>query len=317
MNSQLTPSAQLKQLLDTLHQKEITILAHDNIDIDAAISGILLSRFLDFLKIKNTFKILEPVKKNETYSVIKELIGINLKEYEVKPENESEIANLFLVDHYKTSHLGNVVGYIDHHLTSQVIDVDFSYVKNSSATAYLIYELMQEAKYPITKQDILMIVTAMMADTVCFKSTKALPEEIEIAKQLCTNFNLDWNLIESYALCPTPIDKMSLDEIITNGAKQYNFSSSKVTSAYVQISKLPDASTINIWLQRLVFNLSAHNIKMCVFLIFDLANNKTYEYQITEECIAETVHDKIVSRGKDIMPKIEKLFLNARYSLDF
>ena len=311
MNFQATPTPLLEQLLDTLDQKEITILAHDNIDIDAALSGILLSRFLDFLEIKNTFKILEPVKNSETSTVIKELIGIDLKKYESTHESESKITNLFLVDHYKTSHLGNVVGYIDHHPTTQVIDVDFSYAKNSSATAYLIYELMQEAKYPITKQDILMIVTAMMADTVCFKSTKALPEEIETAKQLCTNFNLNWNLIESYALCPTPIDKMSLDEIITNGAKQYNFNGSKVTSAYVQISKLPDDSTINIWLQRLVLNLSARNIKMCVFLIFDLANNKTYEYQITEECIAKTVHDKIVSRGKDIMPKIEKYFFDS------
>lgn len=310
MTSQAIPTFQLKRLLNTLHQKEITILAHDNIDIDAALSGILLSRLFDFLKIKNTFKILEPVQINETYTVIKELIGIDLKEYEVKPENESDVANLFLVDHYETTHSGNVLGYIDHHPTNQVINVNFSYTKNSSATAYLIYEFMQEAKYSITNQDALMIVTAMMADTVCFRSTKSSPEEIEIAKQLCTDFNLDWNSIESCALCLTPIDKMSLDEIITNGAKQYNFSGSKVASAYVQLSKLPDTSTIDTWLQRLAFNLSACNLKMYVFLLFDLGDNKTYEYQITKYCIKEIIHPAIISRGKDIMPKIEKMLQN-------
>ena len=167
---------------------------------------------------------------------------------------------------------------------------------------------MQAASFPLSKQDALMIVTAMMTDTVCFKNTKSNPREIEIAKQLCTDFNLDWNLIESYALCLTPIDKMSLDEIITNGAKQYNFSGSKVASAYVQLSKLPDTSIIDTWLQRLAFNISARNIKMYVFLLFDLDNNKTYEYQITEKSTKEIIHSAIISRGKDVMPRIEKMF---------
>ena len=308
MNSQDIHTPLLKQLLDTLHQKEITILGHDNIDVDAALSGILLSRLFDFLGIKNTFKILEPVKMTETYIIIKELIEIDLKDFEFLSSPQADNATLFLVDHYQTSHIGNVIGYIDHHPTIQHINVLFSYARNSSATAYLIYKLIQEAKYPITKQDALMIVTAMMADTVCFKSTKALPEEIEITKQLCFDFNLDWNLIENYALCLTPINKMSLDEIITNGAKQYNFNGSKIASAYVQLSELPDSSIINAWLQRLTHNISINQLEMYVFLLFDLGNNKTYEYQITNKWINKITHDKIVSRGKDVMPKIEKMF---------
>lgn len=310
MDSQTTPKFYLKQLLEILNQKEITILAHDNIDIDAALSGILLSRLLDFLGIKNTFKILEHVKTDETYTVLKELIKIDLKDFESISDGENESATLFLVDHYKTTHLGNVIGNIDHHPTIQHLNVSFSYTKNSSATAYLVYELMQEAKYPITKQDALMIVTAMMADTVCFKSSKALPKEIEIAKQIADSFNLDWSQIEKYALCPTSIEKMTLNEIVTNGYKEYEFSGFKVASAYVQLAKLNDTSIIEKWLQELTFNINFNTLKMYIFLVFDIENKKTYEYQITRECVKEIIHYAIISRGKDVMPRIEKMLQN-------
>ena len=235
MDFQTKTDISLNYLLNILHQKEITILGHDNVDIDAALSGILLSKLLDFLGIKNQFQIFGPIKEDETYTIIRDLIGVDLRTFEVSNEQESEEANLFLVDHYETTHKGTVIGYIDHHPTIKEPQASFHFSKNSSATAFLIYQFMQQYNYPINKQDALMIVTAMMADTVCFKSSKAVPDEINIAQQLATTYNLDWNLIKKYTLCLTPIDKMSVSEIISNGEKQYNYNGSKVFSSYVQL----------------------------------------------------------------------------------
>lgn len=47
---------------------------------------------------------------------------------------------------------------------------------------------------------------------------------------------------------------------------------------------------------------------MIVFIIFDTKYNTTYEYHITTNCTTSVVYNKILSRGKDIMPKIEKMF---------
>ena len=160
-----------------------------------------------------------------------------------------------------------------------------------------------------------MIVTAMMADTVCFKSSKAIPEEIAIAQQLVATYDLDWNLIKKHALCLTPIDKMSVSEIISNGEKQYNYNGSKVFSSYVQLEQLPDEQTLNDWLSALSILLSTQELTMSVFLLFDITANQTQEYQITQEQIRKFIHNRIVSRGKDIMPKIEKLF-QQKMSID-
>ena len=54
---------------------------------------------------------------------------------------------------------------------------------------------------------------------------------------------------------------------------------------------------------------------MSVFLLFDITANQTQEYQITQEQIRKFIHNRIVSRGKDIMPKIEKLF-QQKMSID-
>ena len=44
---------------------------------------------------------------------------------------------------------------------------------------------------------------------------------------------------------------------------------------------------------------------MVVFIIFEMKSNKTYEYQITFEKTELLIHEGILSRGKNIMPRIE------------
>ena len=43
---------------ESMKDRELVILGHDNIDVDAVLSGILLSKLFNYLKIKNHFYIL-------------------------------------------------------------------------------------------------------------------------------------------------------------------------------------------------------------------------------------------------------------------
>ena len=52
----------VKSLKKVLEGKKITIIGHDNIDVDATLSAILMSKVLTFLGIENEFCILEKVK---------------------------------------------------------------------------------------------------------------------------------------------------------------------------------------------------------------------------------------------------------------
>lgn len=76
---------------ERMKNRELVILGHDNIDVDAVLSGILLSKLFNYLKIKNHFYILESVKEGETYNIVKGLFGIDMKQFEKIGENEKRL----------------------------------------------------------------------------------------------------------------------------------------------------------------------------------------------------------------------------------
>lgn len=298
----------VETLVNNLKGKKVIILGHDNIDVDSTLSGILMSKLLSFLNIENEFCILEPIQENDTYEIISELIGIDMKKF--YEEGECKDRNLFLVDHYETIHEGNVIGCIDHHPNKQEKNYNFMYVRNSCATAYLIYEIMQMVNFPISKEDAKMIVASMLIDTVSFRSNKTIKEEVIEAKKITKDYNLNYEFLEKYGLCLTPIDKLTVEEIITNGQKWYNYNNKKVGSSYLQLYGLPKEKQLNQWLTALRNKLQETHSDMMVFIVFETENNVTYEYQIMNDCIKEIISNGILSRGKNVMPLIEERFLD-------
>ena len=297
----------ITKLQQELEGKEITIIGHDNIDVDSFISGILLSRLLSFLNIENEFCILDKVKEETAYITVKELFQIDMKEYQ---REEKSGRNLFLVDHYETHQEGKVIACIDHHPTTKQNDYKFKYVKNSCATAYLIYKMMQIANYPITKEEAEMVLAAMLNDTVSFRSSKTVPSEVIEAKELCEKNKIDFNRLERYGLCLNDIEKMTDEEIISSGLKLYSFKrKNDVASSHLQLEGLPEKSIIEHWINLLRIKRMKMNYAMYVFIICDVKNNKTYEYQIIFNNVECLVHDEILSRGKNIMPRIEAMIL--------
>lgn len=298
---------QIQKMKNSLPKQKITILGHDNIDVDAFLSGILLSKLLNFLKIDNEFVILEKVKENETYKIVKELFNIDMKKWEKVSEDGNR--NLFLEDHFETTHLGKIVGCIDHHPTAKKIEYKYQYRRNSCASAYLIYEIMQHEGYQLTKEDAKMVIVAMMVDTTSFRNSKTIYEEVKIAKKLAEKYSLEYEKLLKYCLCITPIENMEIKDIVENGKKHYNYAGTKVESAYIQVYGMPDENTINCWLEYLQESIAISNVKLKVFIIYETKTNKTIEYRVSSKKISITAHDGVLSRGKDIMPKIEKMFL--------
>lgn len=298
----------VKSLKKVLEGKKITIIGHDNIDVDATLSAILMSKVLTFLGIENEFCILEKVKEDDTYDIIMEVFNIDMKKFE--KVSESSERYLLLLDHYETIHEGKVIACIDHHPNQAQKEYDFIYSRNSSATAFLIYKIMKEVNFPIGVEEAKMIILTMAVDTAAFRSSKAIPEEVIKAQNLAKEFCLDYDSLEKVAFCLTPIEKLTIEEIISNGQKWYVYNGIKVGSAYVQLYDLPEKEIINNWLEKLFEKRKETKSGLLVFIIFDMKNSITYEYHFTKENIEKFVKKGILSRGKDIMPLIEKQFLN-------
>ena len=288
---------------------ELIIVGHDNIDVDAFLSGVLISKLFDYLGVKNRFCILETVEaESETSQIVLNLLGMDMREWVNTEEEDDENRLLFLEDHFETFHKGKVVGCIDHHPTSKQVEFDFEYRKKSCATAYMTYEIMKLVGYQPSKDESKMIIISMMVDTTSFMSSKTIPEEVEVAKQLADKYQFDYNELIKYCLCLTPIASMKRYEIVSNGQKYYDYSGIKVGSSYLQLYEFPDEIIINGWLRVIHDKILKEKLKMQVFIIFAIKDNKTYEYRVTKNSVNEIIHEGILSRGKDIMPEIEKIF---------
>ena len=297
------------KLQEVLFGKKITILGHDNIDVDSVVSALLTSKLLRFLRIENEFLILDEVKEDDTYKTLKELFGIDLKVYQRLEESEDR--NLLLLDHYETSHKGTVIACIDHHPTKQKYEYDFMYVRDSCATAYLVYELMKEISYTFLNSDIKMVVTAMLIDTVSFRSSKTIESEAYIARELAKRYKLDFELLEKYGMSLTKIENLTDEEIISNGEKWYSYRrKNDVASSYLQLYGMPSCEVLQHWLDLISQKCLKTKADMIVFLIYDIKAQKTHEYRVFVGRTEMVCHQGILSRGKHIMPKIEARVLN-------
>ena len=297
----------LNELVETLKPYgKITILGHDNIDVDAFFSGVLFSNLLKFLGIDCEFVILEKVVKNDSYHIVKDLSNIDMNDYYCDTEDDSR--KLFLEDHYKTVHKGEVIACIDHHPTSEEIRYPFYYSRRSCSTSYMVYELMKQANYEITRDEAKIIISSMMVDTVSFRSSKTVPEEVIKARELANMYDLDYEALEKYCLCLTPLE-VSDEAIINNGFKYYNYKGNKVKSSYIQAYEMVDDKKIDNWIYLIKTSLSKEELSMWVFIVFACKDNETYVYCVEKHGTLKFKYHGILSRGTNIMPKIEKMFL--------
>lgn len=288
--------------------EKITILGHDNIDVDAFVSGVLLSNLLNYLKIKNEFIILEEVREDETYFIVQELFDIDMKDYQSKDEDCTR--TLFLVDHYKTVHEGEVQACLDHHPTDEKFDYSFYRSRVACSTSYMVYEMMQEVGYQISEKEAKMIVASMMIDTVSFRSTKTVKSEAKKAREIAEQYGLDYEALERYCLCLTPIDEgMKVESIINNGYKYYNYNGNKVKSAYIQVYGMVKFERVMDWIVRIQEEVEKEELEMWVFIVFDFEKNYTHVHYIERDGSIQIRKIKgILSRGTDIMPEVESLF---------
>ena len=297
----------LDAILKNTKGKNITIMPHDCADVDAIISSILLSKLFDYFNITNSICIIDKNIGKDTKTIISSL-GYDVKDFFVDSEEENR--ELFLVDHYETIHKGNVIGVIDHHFTTSNIKSKVYLYQESCATAYIIYKLMEVAKIPIKRIDIILLAHAMLVDTCCFKSQKTVSSEKEELITLCLNNNLNYDTIKESSYALTDIANMSIDEIIKNGLKKYDFCNRKVASSYVQIKGKLYRSILETVILKINNILKKDNISMWIFICFDMQNDITSVYHITPNGVREERYNYILSRGKNIIPKVEEYFNN-------
>lgn len=282
--------------------QKITILGHDQIDEDSCISALLLQNILETYHINSQIKIIDDVINGHTLSILKKL-GYDMRKYQTEETSEDEY--LFLVDHYRTTHKGKVIGCIDHHPTNQQFEYLIYENDKSSACCKKIYDYMEQANLKVNKSIIERVVYGLMIDTFAFKSSRGTLKDKRWVEAMCVKYNLDYEGMYIDALSLTDFNRTS-EEIALTNLKAYEFKGQFVKSTYIQVDKEP--SNLEEIIQILQHKVVEEELALWVFLLVDVAQIKTVEYRIYPSSIEKISHDKLTSRAQGIMPEVEKLF---------
>lgn len=257
-------------------KKKISIVPHDQGDVDAFLSSFLFSKLLDFLRIPNEILIFDQGLSRDTYTILSKLGLERIDPYLTIQEDSRR--NLFLLDHYKTLHKGQVIGCIDHHPTCEKIDYWIYDYRKSSATAYIVYQYMLAFKMPINANLMEMVGYAMLVDTCSFQSKKTVLEEAEKLPKLLQFYDLNFEKMKEDSYLYTDIEHLSVEDAIVNGLKYYTYPKGRVRTSYLQLKKNLEEKELLVYEETI--RKQMNGILLWIFLVYALDEKKTYVHYI-------------------------------------
>lgn len=243
----------------------------------------------------------------------------------VTDTNSFEKQDVILVDHNQKSQSvegideANILEIVDHHNLGTIgttMPISFRSMP-VGCTCTIIYNLYEESHITIPKEIAGLMLSAILSDTMIFKSPTTTQLDIDVANKLAKIADVD---IDKYGYemfkAGSSIKGMKPEEILSQDMKNYNVDD--VSLAISQITTM-DYEEIEKDLSKyveLLNNLEKQGFKIAVLFITDVIKNGSYVVynDSAKEIIADSFNisdikqgiylQDIVSRKKQMLPNI-------------
>ena len=199
------------------------IFGHKNPDTDSITSSLVMANFEKALG--NEVKACRLGKVNKETEFVLNYLGIEAPEL---IESLEDGADVILVDHasYEESIENldklNILKVVDHHKLGLKTSYPLFYrAEPVGCTETILYKLYKENGVEITKEIATLMISAIISDTLLFKSPTCTAEDKKVAEELSTIAGIN---VEEYGLemlkAGTDISEFSIEEILTMDAKK-------------------------------------------------------------------------------------------------
>ena len=229
---------------------------------------------------------------------------------------------IILVDHNEAGQSvdgrdnATILEIIDHHKidlkTSDPINLRFETVGCSSTIISKIYE---EKGVAITKEMATVMLSAIMSDTLIFKSPTCTEEDVKQGKKLAEISGLDYEVYgKDLLIAGTSLDDKTAYEIVNIDCKPFEFGTQKAAVAQVNTVEISAVKDKKEELETVMKELMAKDgLDFVTLMITDIITNSTELYVVGDKTLtiktfgmsegAETVFlPNVVSRKKQIVP---------------
>ena len=312
------------------------VIGHLKPDTDAVVSAMALAEFYrqtsSFSRQEAEAVISDPIN-NETSFLLKKF-GLAaprlIKASDISPQDQ-----IVLVDHNEADQrlIGinqeQIVEIVDHHKVNLSLNqAIFLTFKAWGSSNTIVYHLMKKYQFKPSKNLAGLMLSAILSDTVGFKSSTCTQQDIDSAKELATMAeisDLPALTLEIFK-AKSDIGQMTCEEIVKNDYKIFEFSGQKVLID--QLETVEQAQIIDkkkdCLLEAMAKVKKEQGVDLLFVVVSDIleVNSKILLLSASEQKIAELAFGKQasaniidigpkLSRKKDIAPAIEKVIQNT------
>ncbi len=294
------------------------IFGHKNPDTDSITSSIVMANLEK--KLGNDVEACRLGNINKETEYVLNYLGIEAPELIEKVE---EGANVILVD---TSNPGESIPnlenvqikkVVDHHRVALTTPYPLYFrTEPVGCTQTVMYKLYKENNVEIDKTIATLMVSAIISDTLLFKSPTCTDEDKKVATELAKIAEIDMDVYGMDMLkAGTDLSSFTIEEILKLDAKETNLKDKKSIIAQVNTASIDDVLTMKSELEAGMQKIIAENdLDLFMFVITDIieSNSKAIvlgnSANITEKAYNEKIVDNVielkgvVSRKKQIVP---------------
>lgn len=288
----------LRQLLSAAAGR-ITVTGHDGADVDSVISCVLMQRLLERWHIPCRIALNAPDKQSRR---VLERFGVDAAALEDATEPDD---CLILVDHHQSTRPGKVIACVDHHPTAYPPAYPYVQIEGSGACAVLVLRLMQEVGVSVTPEEERMAIAALYLDTIALRSAKITKEEAAWGKSEAARLELDVAWLEKEGMGLTDMS-LPAQALALLGKKRFTYGGKTVLSTYVQTDAMTQEK-LDAILAVLREAIAQEGADLWVFLVHDPRRGRSMQVNLALDGSMERIdYDYLVSRGKDVMPRVEQ-----------
>lgn len=300
---------------------KILTFGHKSPDTDTICSAIVMADMQKKMGVDvEAVRLGEPNKETK-YAL--EYLGVETPRLIEKVEEGQEV---ILVDHNEFGQSvegiekAKIITVVDHHRINNFMTAEplFYYAEPVGCTGTILYKICKMNNIEINKKMAGLMVSAIISDTLLFKSPTCTEIDKKAAEELAKIAEIDVN---TYGLdmlkAGTDLDDFTEEELIELDAKKVDKNGVKIIVAQVNTVSIPDVLTRQEAIETAINKkITDEGLNLFVFAITDILNSnselivlgdKTNE--VAKTCKIEnnrTFLEGVVSRKKQILPMIDK-----------
>ncbi|MEH6957550.1 manganese-dependent inorganic pyrophosphatase [Neobacillus drentensis] len=310
--------------------EKVLIFGHKNPDTDTICSAIAYADLKTQLGME-----VEPVRLGQVNGETQYALDYFKAEAPRLVESvSSEVNAVILVDHNERQQSANdiadvrVLEVIDHHRIANFETSDPLYYRCEpvGCTATILNKMYKENSKEISKEIAGLMLSAIISDSLLFKSPTCTPEDVAAARELAEIAGVD---ADAYGLemlkAGADVRDKSINELLSLDAKGFEMGASKVEIAQVNVVDTADVLTRQEELEAAISTIIAEkNLDLFLFVVTDILTNDSVGLALgsktaaVEEAYNVTLTNNtatlkgVVSRKKQIVPVLTDIFTKGQ-----